>query len=163
MFRQVRPSSQGSRLGVLKLHSHVVGTVALLQVSALSKHWLALRHEQAGCPMNTVRFKQSLPASHGINELSALKLHWQVDGDKVLLQVSELLPRQSDASKQEQAGWSGCSVVFKQALRSAQGAKFSSTLLLHSQVGGVEVALQVSAVSPTQSVVSKHEQAGCRG
>ena len=106
-----------------------------------------------------MRLRQSLPTSHGMN-VGELKLHSHVEGDIVLLQVSELLPRQSDASKQEHAGWSGCSVVLRQVLRSSHGTKFSSTLLLHKQVGGVDDELQVSAVSPTQSVASKHEQGG---
>ena len=105
-----------------------------------------------------MRFRQDLPSSHGIN-VGELKLHSQVVGIVVLLQVSELLPIQSDESMQEHAGWSGCKVVLRQDLRSSHGSNVGA-LLLHRHVGGVEVELQVSDVFPTQSVVSKHEHAG---
>ena len=105
-----------------------------------------------------MRFRHDLPSSHGIN-VGELKLHSQVVGIVVLLQVSEIFPRQSDASMQEHAGWSGCKVVLRQDLRSSHGSN-DGALLLHRHVGGVEVELQVSDVFPTQSVVFKHEHAG---
>ena len=46
---------------------------------------------------------------------------------------------------------------------SAQGARLSSTLLLHSQAGGDAVVLQVSEEVPRQSEVVRQEQAGCKG
>ena len=150
--------SQTLKSGRFELHSHVAGMVVLLQVSAFSKHWPSLKHEQAGCPTNSVILRHDLPVSHGIND-GALKLHSQVGGDNVLLQVSAVSPRQLDASKHEHAGWSGCSVVLRQVLSVSQGA-YVGALLLHTQVGGIAVALHVSAVSPKQFVASKQEHAG---
>ena len=78
----------------------------------------------------------------------------------MILQVSEVSPKQSDESKHEHAGWSGLSVVSRHVLLKSQGAKFSSALLLQRHVGGVAVVLHVSEVSPVQSDASKQEQAG---
>ena len=64
------------------------------------------------------------------------------------------------AFRHEHAGCRGSAVVFKHVLFSGHGSK-DGKLKLHSHLGGTTVLLQVSAVSPKQSVVeSKHEHAG---
>ena len=157
MLMQALPRSQTSEF-TFELHSQVAGVVALLQVSAFSKHWSSLKHEQAGCPIAKVRLRHVLPVSQGV--LLVLKLHWQAGGDMLLLQVSEVFPKQSDESKHEHAGWSGLSVVSRHVLLKSQGAKFSSALLLQRHVGRIAVVLHVSDVSPMQSDASKQEHAG---
>ena len=157
VFIQPRPTSQTSKF-VFELHSHVAGVVVLLQVSALSRHWSSLKHEQAGCPTSSVIFRQYLPVSQGMN-VGELELHSHVGGETVLLQVSEVFPKQSEVSKHEHAGWSGVNVVLRQVLLASQGANVGE-LLLHKQVGGTAVALQVSDVFPKQSVASIQEHAG---
>ena len=79
-------------------------------MSAFSKQCVASKHEQAGCLGLSVIFMQSLPASHVVNK-GVLKLHSQVGGSVVMLQVSAL-SRQVAESKQEHPGCPGLSVTF---------------------------------------------------
>ena len=50
MFKQVLFSEHGSKVGALKLHSHLGGITVLLQVSAVSpkQSVVAFRQEHAG-------------------------------------------------------------------------------------------------------------------
>ena len=79
------PTSQTEKLGALALHSQLGGVVVILQVSALSRHCVASRQEQAGCPRIVVW--HSLPESQ-TSKLGVLKLHSQLGGAVVILQVS---------------------------------------------------------------------------
>ena len=83
------PASHGEFIGGFALHSQVGGDVVLLQVSALSRQCKASKHEHAGCPGRSVRFKHTLSGSHG-PKVGELFSHTQVEGDMVVLQASEL-------------------------------------------------------------------------
>ena len=102
IFIQCLPASHVANDGVLKLHSQVGGTVALLQVSALSRHVAVFKQEHPGCPGLSVTFIHTRLGPHA-SKVGDLKLHSQVGGVVVLLQVSELL-KQCNAFRQEQAG-----------------------------------------------------------
>ena len=110
----------------------------MLQVSELSKQWDTFRHEQGGCPSNTVASTQTLSGSH------APKLAWhsQVGGAVVALQKSAF-SKQCDFWRQEHEGCPGFSVTFTHSLPGSHGSKVG-TLKLHSHPGGSNVALQIS-------------------
>ena len=98
------------------------------------------------------------PSSHG-SKVGALLLHSQDGGDAVLLQVSEDVPKQSEESKQEQAGCKGDTVEFKHIRPVSHAVKFGA-LNEHSQKAGVVEPLHVSAFS-RHSESSRQEQPGC--
>jgi hypothetical protein len=76
VFKHVLPSSHTANDAlVLKLHSHVGGVSAVLQVSAFSRHCEASRQEQPGCPGFSVIFTHARPTSHRANDALVLKLH----------------------------------------------------------------------------------------
>ena len=108
----VRPSSHGSKVGALLLHSQAGGDIVLLQVSEdVPTQFEASKHEQAGCKGDSVVFKHIRPSSQ-TSKLGVLYVHSQVGGDVRLLHVSEL-SRHSAVSRQEQPGCPGYSVAFK--------------------------------------------------
>ena len=80
-----------------------------LQVSALSKHVAESRQEHPGCPGSSITFMQYRSMGHASN-VGVLKLHSHVDGFVVRLQVSAF-SKQCAASRQEQEGCSGISVI----------------------------------------------------
>ena len=129
----------------------------LLHVSAFLKQSDEFKHEQGGCPISNVIFRQALPISHGSN-VGSLLVHSHVCGFVVLLQRSEV-SEQCASSKQEHAGCFGFSVTFTQILPAMQGADIGP-LKLHSQFEGMAVMLQVSALSK-QSDFFKQEHGGC--
>ena len=131
----------------------------MLQVSAFSKHCVASKQEQAGCLGSSVIFIQSLPASHVSND-GVLKLHSQVGGTVVILQVSALV-RQVAESKQEHPGCPGLSVTFMHTRLVPHGSDVG-VLKLHSHIDGYVLILQVSAFSK-QFVSVKQEHGGCPG
>ena len=97
---QIRPAPHGANVGGFALHSH--RCVVLLQLSAFARQLVTFRHEHGGCPSSSVVFRHCLPSSHGANE-GALKLHSQIEGTVVLLQVSAL-SKQWYISRHEHAG-----------------------------------------------------------
>ena len=120
MFIHVRPSSHGSKVGALLLHSQDGGDAVLLQVSEdVPKQSEESKQEQAGCNGDTVEFKHNRPVSHTV-KFGALKEHSQRAGVVELLHVSAL-SRHSEESRQEQPGCPVYSVVvvFKQKLPGA--------------------------------------------
>ena len=138
---------------MLVLHSQK--PVVVLHLSALPVQCESSKQLHAGWSGNSVRFMHRLPVSHGTYPL---KLHEQLVGIEVVLQVSEL-SRQSEASKQEHAGCPTYVVRLRQILSSSQ----TSELLLaaHPQLAGLVPVLQVSELSPRQSSTVRHEHAGC--
>lgn len=161
VFKQALPSEHGSKVGTLKLHSHLGGVIVLLQLSAVSPKQLdESRQEHPGCNGFSVVFIH-IRVSSQTSKDGALKLHSQVGGIVVLLQVSALSKHWSP-SRHEQAGWPTNSVIFRHDLPASHGIK-SGALELHSQVGGIAVLLQVSAVSLRQSDASEHEHPGWSG
>ena len=121
VFTQDLPGPHGAdELSVLKLHSHVGGLVAALQVSALSRHVAESKQEHAGCPGISVTLRHIWLGPH-TSKRGKLKLHSQVGGFVVLLQVSAL-SKHCEASRQEHAGWPGSSVIFRHILPVSQGA-----------------------------------------
>ena len=107
-----RPSSQGSKVGALPLHSQDGGDTVLLQVSEdVPTQFEASKQEQAGCKGDSVVFRHILPVSH-TSKLGVLYEHSQVVGDVRLLHVSEL-SRHSAVSRHEHPGCPGYSVAFK--------------------------------------------------
>ena len=104
VFKQALPSGHGSKVGTLKLHSHLGGMTVLLQVSAVSPKQLDVsRQEHPGCPGFSVTFIHILLSSQTSKD-GVLKLHSQVGGIVVLLQVSAL-SKHWPTSRHEQAGW----------------------------------------------------------
>ena len=104
IFMHCLPSSHGAYDALtLKLHSHVGGFVVLLQVSALSRQFVAFTQEHGGCPRSSVVFKQNCKGPQG-SIVGALKLHSHIV--VVALQVSAF-SKQFVAFKQEQAGCPG--------------------------------------------------------
>ena len=94
--------------------------MVLLQVSELSKQSVESRHEHPGCPGSSATFKQYWSMGHASN-VGALKLHSQVDGFVVMLQVSAF-SKQCETSKQEHEGCSGCCVsLFTHFLPASHG------------------------------------------
>ena len=144
ILRHILPASHGANVGALVLHSHVGGTVVLLQVSEVSEQCDTSKQEHPGCPGFSAMFTQILPSIHGTN-VGSLKLHSQDGGEAVVLQVSEL-SKQCAVSKQEHGGCPGSSVTLKQTLSGSHGANVGS-LAVHSHVGGLLVTLQISALS----------------
>lgn len=159
IFTHCLPASHAANDGELTLHSQVGGVVVILQVSALARHVKESKQEHGGCPGCSVMFKHTWGCAHASN-VGPLKLHSQPGGFIVVLQVSAF-PRHCDASRHEQAGCSGCSVIFKHFLPAPQVAN-DGALKLHSQVGGTVVLLQVSAFSK-HVAESRHEHPGCPG
>ena len=140
-------------------HLHNDGVVELSQTSAFSKQCDAFKQEHAGCPGFSVIFRHVLPSSHGAND-GALAVHSQLGGASVLLQKSEL-SRHSVVFKQEHGGCPGFSVAFKHTRGNSHRWNVGE-LLLHSQVEGNMVVLQVSATLGHEAS-SAQEHAGCPG
>ena len=114
-------------------------------------HWSSVSQEHPNPGMHT------LPGSQGDSD-GRLALHSQ--RPVVLLHVSALSSQSVVAFKHEHGGCRGSAVVFRHVRFSGQGSNVGK-LKLHSHLGGLTVLLQVSAVSPKQSVVAfKHEHAG---
>lgn len=88
-FRHVLPASQGENDGPLKLHSQLGGVRVILHVSEESGHDASSTQEHAGCPGCSVVFIQVRGYGQAAN-VGALKLHPQVGGLEVVLQVSAL-------------------------------------------------------------------------
>ena len=147
---QILSFSQGANVGSLALHSQEGGVVVVLHTSALSKHCVGSRQEQGGW---SVTLWQTLSFSH-VENVGVLVLHSHVGGDVVVLQKSPK-PEQSEAVRQEHAG---CPTMLWQTLSFSQVENVGA-FELHSQEGGVVVALQKSALSP-QSVELRQEHAG---
>ena len=159
-FKHTLGNSHGSKVGALLLHSQVGGNMVLLQVSALIGHDESSIQEQGGCPGLSVLLIHIMGNSHAAN-VGALKLHSQVAGVVVLLQVSALFKQWSDV-RQEHGGWSGASVIFRHVLPASHGAYDALLFALHSQVGGVVELLHVSAFSK-QCEEFRQEHGGCPG
>ena len=144
VFTHCLPSSQGANEGTLKLHSHVEGTVVPLQVSAFSKQCSSSKQEQGGCPGSSVVFKHIRPASQ-IEKFGELKLHSQIAGIAVALQVSEF-SKQCSSIRQEQGGCPEYIDILRQDLPVSQASN-DGTLPLHTQLVGFIVVLHVSELS----------------
>ena len=127
-FRHILSPSHGANVGILELHSHIAGIAVSLQVSELSKHCDEFKHEQGGCPISSVILIHIRPSSHG-SKLGSLKEHSHMGGANVLLHESAL-SKQWSGRKQEQAGCSGWSVLFKQ-IRPSSHAAMDGSLKLH--------------------------------